>query len=122
MKPCRAKRPIFRRSIVNIVFDLSTEYKLVRPPKSDTQIDQSVLEMLLAVPALKFLGSPSSTYSTGIMQLRGYFARICDKIDDRPDFIDGRTSDYLKCSPMNRASWDFDKTSMNKTKDFYKNV
>jgi len=101
---------------------LFTEYKLVRPPKSDTQIDQSVLEMLLAVPALKFLGSPSSTYSTGIMQLRGYFARICDKIDDRPDFIDGRTSDYLKCSPMNRASWDFDKTSMNKTKDFYKNV
>ena len=101
---------------------LFTEYKLVRPPKSDTPIDQSVLEMLLAVPALTFLGSPSSTYSTGIMQLRGYFARFCDKIDDNPDFIDGRTSDYLKCSPMNRASWDFDKTSMHKTKDFYKNV
>lgn len=101
---------------------LFNEYKLVRPPKSDTSVDQSVLEMLLAIPALKFLGSPSSTYSTGIMQLRGYFARFCNEIDDKPDFIDGRTSDYLKCSPMNRASWDFDKTSMNKTKDFYRDV
>lgn len=103
---------------------LFTEYKLIRPPSGNNieQYEQSVLEMLLAIPALKFLGSPSSTYSTGIMQLRGYFARICDKIDDTPDFIDGKTSDYLKCSPLNRASWDFDKTSMNKTKDFYRNV
>ncbi len=107
---------------------LFREYKLVRPPRweethsSIQSYEQSVLEMLLAVPALRFLGSPSSTYSIGIMQLRGYFARFCDKIDDKPDFIDGKTSDYLNCSPLNRNSWDFDKISMQKTKDFYKNV
>ena len=101
---------------------LFNEYKLVRPPQDNEQFEQSVLEMLLAVPAKTFLGSPSSTYSTGIMQLRGYFRRFCDKIEDKPDFIDGKTSDYLKCSPPGKAAWDFDKISLHKTKDFYRNV
>ena len=101
---------------------LFTEYKLIRPPQEGKQSNQSVLEMLLAVGAFKFFGSPSSTYSTGIMQLRGYFSRYCDKIDDTPEFIDGKTTDYLKCSSPNKGGWDFDKISPNKTKDFYKNV
>lgn len=101
---------------------LFSEYKLVRPPPNQNQSEQSVLEMLMAIPAHRFLGSPSSTYSTGIMQLRGYFRRYCDRINDKPEFIDGRASDYTKCSPLGSKSWDFDKISTSKTKDFYRNV
>ena len=100
---------------------LFNEYKLIRPTQNHKQYEQSVIEMLLAVGAAKFLGSPSSTYSTGIMQLRGYYHRFCDKIDDSPYFIDGKITDYLKCSPPDKGGWDFDKTSMHKTKDFYRN-
>ena len=63
-------------------------YKLIRPPQNNEQYEQSVIDMLLAVPAYRFYGSPSSTYSTGIMQMRGNMSRFCDKIDDKTYFMD----------------------------------
>jgi hypothetical protein len=101
---------------------LFTEYKLVRPPQNNPQSEQSVVEMLLAVGANKFFGSPSSTYSIGIMNLRGNFSRFCNLIDDTPNFIDGKTNGYLKCSPLGKGGWDFDKITNARWKDFYKNV
>ena len=92
-------------------------YKLIRPPQNNQQYEQSVVEMLMAVPAYRFYGSPSSTYSTGIMQFRGNFKRFCDKIDDNTYFMDKKT--YNKCSGN---SWNFDRVIEEKWRETYQNV
>lgn len=82
-------------------------YTIIRPSDIGdeytqlTRTQQSIIEMLLCVPAHKFFGSPSSTYSTGIMQFRGNYARYCNKIDDNPYFLDKKK--YNKCGD----SWSF---------------
>jgi hypothetical protein len=96
-------------------------YKFVRPPqktqgRSNSQHEQSIIDMLLATCAHRFYGSPSSTYSTGIMQLRGNFHRFCDKIDDQVYFMDKKN--YNKC----RNGWAFDVVIPKRWKEMYENV
>ena len=94
-------------------------YKLIRPPQNNEQYEQSVIDMLLAVSAYRFYGSPSSTYSTGIMQMRGNMSRFCDKIDDKTYFMDKKN--YDKCEPN---GWNFHTMTSDRWKNMetYKNV
>ena len=96
-------------------------YKFIRPPQNISgkmveQHEQSIIDMLLATAAYRFYGSPSSTYSTGIMQLRGNLNRFCDKIDDNTYFMDKKN--YNKCG----NSWSFDIIIPSKWKEMYENV
>ena len=91
-------------------------YEFIRPPQNNKQHEQSIIDMLLATSAHKFYGSPSSTYSTGIMKLRGNFHRFCDKIDDKVYFMDKKK--YNKCS----NSWAFDIVIPDNWKEMYQNV
>ena len=96
-------------------------YEFVRPPqetegRSNDQHEQSIIDMLLATAAHRFYGSPSSTYSTGIMQLRGNFHRFCDKIDDNTYFMDKKN--YNKCG----KGWNFHVAIPTRWKEMYENV
>lgn len=73
-------------------------YRYVYPPKyTNNLLENAIVDMLLAIGANKFIGSPLSTYSTGIMEGRILYSKICDKIDATPQFFDGR--DRSKCGP-----------------------
>jgi len=78
-------------------------YTLIRPSQNNNEYEQSIIEMLLAVSAYRFYGSPSSTFSIGIMQLRGNFHRFCNKIDDNTYFMDKKK--YNECT---NNTWNFD--------------
>lgn len=73
-----------------------TRHKFIYPPHLDTLVSQSIVDMLLAVPAKKFIGSPLSTYSTGIMMLR--YRMGTKEIDVTPKFLDD--SDRTKCGSV----------------------
>ena len=92
-------------------------YKLIRPNQNNKQFEQSIIEMLMCVPAYRFYGSPSSTYSTGIMMLRGNFSRFCKDIDDNPYFMDKKNYDI--CASK---GWGFNIIKPERWREMYTNV
>jgi hypothetical protein len=79
-------------------------HKLVYPSENLGPTNQSIVDMLLAVPAKKFVGSPLSTYSTGIMEMRMRYAKLCPMVDPTPEFFDGK--DRTKCSSGKGTQFD----------------
>lgn len=80
-------------------------HNLVYPnTKNMNPTDKAIVEMLLAVPAKRFVGSPLSTYSTGIMEMRMQYGKLCPAIRTTPEFFDGK--DRTRCSPGGGTQFD----------------
>lgn len=82
-------------------FHLNTEYNIVRPTKLDCVYKQSIVEMLMATCSKNFIGTPSSTFSGCIINMRGYLSNFSDKINSEVNFLDGES--HNEC-----GTWSFD--------------
>jgi hypothetical protein len=78
--------------------------EILRPPKrsNESPYVSAIVDMLMAAYAKKFTGSPASTFSTGIMIIRGQLSKTYPKINPNIDFL--KQIDNLTC---NRDSWNF---------------
>ena len=87
-----SQKPI--ETITEKLTKMPDTHKIVYPPRIEDPLEKAIIDMLLVVSAKKFVGSPLSTYSIGIMELRTIFS--CDIIDKTPYFLDG--SQRKKCN------------------------
>lgn len=75
---------------------IEKQYNIVYPPMLKDSYEQAIVESLICVCARKFVGSPLSTFSTNIINMRGYVSRFTKLVNPNIRFTNGRT--YEKCN------------------------
>lgn len=74
------------------------EYKIVYPLQDTNEKTRitSITDMIMAAYANRFIGSKASTYSTGIMLMRGQLHKLYPSINTKIEFIDD--FDHTTCN------------------------
>jgi hypothetical protein len=65
-----------------------------------------IIDMLCCVPAKYFFGTSLSTFSTGIMQWRGYFKAAGNDIDAKPRFIQNQSFCVSCAGDIEEKTWE----------------